>query len=362
MPSVGDSNTSNVQKRRALYSQFPWFGNISFVTNRDYSNYNALQLTLDQRNWHGLTQTFGYSFSHTLDVAGTDLAQAIYPDVSCPQCNYGPTPFDIRHRVTIRTSYDFPNKKGYAQMLEGWSVSSVINLQGATPWDTRDSTSNFSGTGKAERWNIFGNPADFSAFGRAEHVPCFGIVGSTFGKDLACTTVNPGSVAGLTDPQAIANAKVANMPKACITGAQAITPNPALVAAGDANAFGVQSLATVGCYVAGDSVIVPPAQGTFGNMGKGIFRSSAFRNWDISLRKNFRLVERLGAEFSFDMYNATNTPHFAIPGGNGNTSANDLLTPSGFGASAATPNVSNGNVVGGSGDARRYQLGLKFKF
>jgi len=358
MPAVGDSNTTNMQKRRALYSQFPWFGNISYVTNRDFSNYNALQFTMDQRNWHGLTQTFGYSYSHTLDVAGTDLAQAIYPDATCPQCNYGPTAFDIRHRVTIRTSYDFPNKKGYAQMLEGWSISSVVNLQGATPWDTRDGTStasssNFSGTGKAERWSIVGNPDDFSAFGKAEHVPCFGIANSPFGKDPACTSVGSASNTSAQN--------LALMPKACIDAANSLPTNPTILST-DARSTGLKSMGTLGCYMAGNSVIVPPAQGTFGNMGKGIFRSSAYRNWDISLRKNFHLVERLGTEFSFDMYNATNVPHFAIPGGNGNTSANDLLTPSAFGASTATPNVSNGNVVGGSGDARRYQFGLKLKF
>jgi hypothetical protein len=62
------------------------------------------------------------------------------------------------------------------------------------------------------------------------------------------------------------------------------------------------------------------------------------------------------------MYNVTNHAEYAIPGGNGNGSTNALNTPSGFGRSAATPNVSNGNVVAGSGDARRYQFGLRLTF
>src|SRR5262249_47627139 len=122
MPAPGDNVTANIQKRRALYNQFPWFGNVSLVTNRDYSNYNAVQATVNQRNWHGLTQTLGYTFGHSLDVAATDLAQGVFPDIRCPQCNYGPTPFDIRHRMTIRSSYDFPNVKGTGQLLEGWSI------------------------------------------------------------------------------------------------------------------------------------------------------------------------------------------------------------------------------------------------
>ena len=238
MPAVGPNDTTRNQTSRAYYNQFPWFGNISLVTNRDYSNYNALQMTLNQRNWHGLTQTVGYSFSHTLDVAGTDLAQSIYPDVRCPQCNYGPTPFDIRHRVTIRSTYNVPGVKGYAQMLEGWSIGSVLNLQGATPWAVSDASSNFSGTGKAERWNIFGDPKAFNSFGRYDHVPCFGVANSTFGKDPACTSV----------------ATVNLMPQACIDGANSSPINPSIPDTFNAKAVnntGIKQLAAIGCYVTG---------------------------------------------------------------------------------------------------------------
>jgi hypothetical protein len=357
-PAVGDNSNSRVQTSRPYYSKFPWMGNISQVINRDFSNYNALQMTFNQRSWHGLTSTLGYTYGHSLDVAATDLAQGIFPDVRCPSCNYGPTPFDIRHRVTARLTYDLPAVKGFAQMLEGWSISSVVNLQGATPWAVSDASSNFSGTGKAERWNIFGDAKDFNSFGRTENVPCFGITGSKFGKDGACTTVLIPSGA------VTAAAMVANMPAACVSAAAGTASNPAITQSTDItkHTTALASLADIGCYVAGSSVITPPAQGTFGNMGKGIFRSSAFHNWDVSVRKNMHIVERLNAQFQFDMYNVTNTAHFAIPGGNGNTSTNDLTTPANFGRSVATPNVSNGNVVGGSGDARRYQFGLKLTF
>jgi hypothetical protein len=371
MPGVGDNSNTNVLTRRPYYNRgtsgysYPWFGNISQVTNRDRSNYNALQLTLNQRNWHGLTSTLGYTWAHALDVAGTDLAQAVYPDARNPSGNYGSTPFDIRHRLTVRSTYDLPSKKGYGQMLEGWSISSVLNLQGATPWDTQDATSNFSGTGKAERWDIFGSPKAFNSYGHFDNVPCYGIKASKFGSDSACTPINITIPANTTVTTAmLTSASAPAAWGACVAAAASIASNPAITQSSDItkHTTALNSLADYGCYAAGDSVIVPLAQGTFSNMGKGIFRSSAFRNWDLQFRKNFQVIERLRAQFQFDMYNVTNTPHFAIPGGNGNTSANDLTTPSGFGRSVATPNVSNGNVVGGSGDARRYQFGLKLTF
>jgi hypothetical protein len=63
----------------------------------------------------------------------------------------------------------------------------------------------------------------------------------------------------------------------------------------------------------------------------------------------------MDAEFQFDMYNVTNSPQFASP-------ATDLTKPATFGASGSTPNVANGNVVQGTGEARRYQFGLKLTF
>jgi hypothetical protein len=121
---------------------------------------------------------------------------------------------------------------------------------------------------------------------------------------------------------------------------------------------GLDSLKSFGCYMVGNSVIVPPAQGTFGNMGRNIFRGAGLRLWDFSVRKKITITERLGSELQFDIYNVLNQPQFASPTGN-----NVLFTqPSVFGSSPATPNVSNGNVVGGTGDARRYQFGLKLIF
>ncbi len=217
----------------------------------------------------------------------------------------------------------------------------MINIQGGIPYDTRDTSNNISGTGEnTDRWDLIGDANDFNGYGRTAHIPCFGVAGSTFGKDTACTS----------------EATMSLMPAACVSAATALPINPAV------GTTGLQQLAAFGCYMSGNSVIVPPAQGTFGTMGKALFRGAPFQIGDVALRKHTRITERLDTEFQFDVYNVTNHPEFAIPGGNGNGSTNSLTQPSGFGRSIATPNVSNGNVVAGSGDARRYQFGLRLTF
>ena len=92
------------------------------AANKDHSNYNALQATLNQRNWHGLTSTVGYTYGHALDVTQTDITQNVNPNQQCPECDYGPTAFDIRHRVTARATYAIPGKKSFGHMLEGWQA------------------------------------------------------------------------------------------------------------------------------------------------------------------------------------------------------------------------------------------------
>jgi len=346
IPTPGPASKSAEQTSRPYYMTFPWMGKIIQVANKDHSNYNALQATLNQRNWHGLTSTVGYTYGHALDVTQADINMSVNPNAQCPECDYGPTSFDIRHRVTARATYLVPGKKSFGQILEGWQVSTLVNMIGAISYNGSDSSSDLSGTGEGttagfgDRWDLFGNIKDFNTFGRTAPIPCYGVTGSSFANP-ACTVV----------------ANVNLMPQPCINAANSLPTNPN-VPSSDGKSTGIKSLGALGCYMAGNSVIVPPAQGTFGNMNRNMFRGAGLRLWDLSLRKKIRITERVGSEFQFDMYNVTNTPQFASPSGSGAS----LTNPGVFGTSAATPNVANGNVVQGTGEARRYQFGLKFIF
>ncbi len=152
------------------------------------------------------------------------------------------------------------------------------------------------------------------------------------------------------------------MPQPCINAANSLPINPS-VPSTDAGSTGIKQLGVYGCYISGNSVIVPPAQGTYRHHGQGdLHAAQPFQIADASLRKEIRIKERIGAQFRFDIFNLTNHPEYAVPGGYGNGATNAIQTPSGFGRSTSTPNVSNGNVVQGAGDARRYQFGLRFTF
>jgi hypothetical protein len=77
---------------------------------------------------------------------------------------YGNSDFDIRHRFSLTASYATSGKPGFGQLLQGWKLNPIVNLQSGQPWNTNDTTFNFSGNGdSSDRWDFFGNPSDFNS-------------------------------------------------------------------------------------------------------------------------------------------------------------------------------------------------------
>ena len=51
-------------------------------------------------------------------------------------------------------------------------------------------------------------------------------------------------------------------------------------------------------------------------MGRNIFRDSGFKNWDVSVFKNFSVRERLRFQFRAELFNVFNHTQFFNPDGN----------------------------------------------
>jgi hypothetical protein len=121
-----------------------------------------------------------------------------------------------------------------------------------------------------------------------------------------------------------------------------------------------------GCYMEGNTVLIPPASGTIGNAGRGIFRGSSFKDWDLSLVKDTVFKERLTAQFRAEFFNVLNHPNIYNPTGPAGAGFNDPSAPqlpnkptSGFGCGCNTPDQASPNPVLGTGGSRSIQLGLK---
>ena len=322
-PTPGDNDPNAEQQRRPYYSKFPYFGNILQYSNVGYSNYDALQLNVLERNSHGLTLSGAYTLARAMTTqSGESDNFPFLKDSTNISSSYAPMNSTPRHHLGLTVNYDIPGKRGYGQMLEGWSVNSAFNYLSPTGVDFNDFVIDFSGTGniipfQGNYWNLYGSAGDFSKiFGRTTPIPFFD------GKTLP-------------------------FPQACITAAQAEPTNP------NVGSSGMNSLNAFGCYMAGKSVIVPPAFGTNGNMYRNEITGAPFREWNFSVTKQWKYRERLTAQFRAEAFNITNSRNYGPAGGEPSFSSS-------FGVSTAP--VTAGNAVNGTGDARRIQLGLKLLF
>ena len=316
------------QLGRPFNAQFPFLAFIYQMSNIYRSNYNGLQATLTARNVHGLSFVAGYTYAHALDDVGANwdfgAGLGLPQDSTHPQLEYASSDFDMRHRLTLSVTYAIPGKKSFGQLLEGWQLNSIVTLASAQPWGPIDAGDDVSRTGEfVDRWDFVGKPSDFQS--GPNGIPCFGFGG------------------GPCDP---------TIPAACISAATALGPSV------------LAALQTIGgCYMKGNSMMIPPALGTFGTMGRNVFRDSGFDNWDLSVAKNWKIVEQVSAQFRGEFFNFLNHPNFANPfGGQNGWAHNDPSAPGAFGCACATPDVAASNPVIGSGGSRAIQLSLKLIF
>ena len=82
-------------------AKFPYLGIINWLSNNNYANYNALQVSLTQRVWHGLSYVLGYTYSHALSISPDNWSFLQPIDSTNTKNLYGNSPFDIRHHFTL---------------------------------------------------------------------------------------------------------------------------------------------------------------------------------------------------------------------------------------------------------------------
>jgi hypothetical protein len=285
---------------------YPYIGYLDFLSNYASSIYHSLQVTLTKRYSHGLYLLAGYTYAHAIDTATSNTA-----GVPQNSLNYagdrGNGDYDIRNRFTMSVAYDLPSKKTKWQMLEGWQVTSIATLEGGEPYTLFDGDDDISLTGEFnDRWNIVGSPKNIH-WSPSTPLPYFS------------ADSNPACAATATTPALLA------------------------------------SLQFNGCYVQNGTLIVPPAFGTFGNMGRNIFRGPGFRNWDFGISKNWKLSEKVKLQIRGEVFNLLNDPNFDV------FSMNTNLFHTSVGTVTATPDLGQAsNPVLGSGGSRHIQLGAKF--
>jgi hypothetical protein len=224
------------------------------------SNYNSLQVSYRINGWHGITSALNYVYSKSLDTA-SDLedfvVNAAQPqDSNRPNLEYGPSNFNIPHRVTWVFSYELPNRGGSMQRIKnGWAFDSTVSLQSGQPFTLNyNAEDDYSGGGEGyDRPDVVGpivyhkrNPADYIDL-RSFAMPCD------------------------------------------------ITPAALLAPSGSASS---------------DCV---PGTRHYGNLGRNSLVGPTYKQWDFALYKDTAITERVKMQLRAEFFNILNHPNFSSP-------------------------------------------------
>ena len=330
-------------------AKFPYLNFVMQSQNGAFSNYDGLQVTVDQRLAHGLAFLAGYTYSHALDLYSSVSQGNILPsNPNNLRLNYGNSDNDVRHRFTFSPTYTIPGRKAPAQMLEGWSLNGILIVQSALGWYPDDNNkTDWLGTGEFAQafstqvgqfqyWNYSG---DRSAFNEGlSPIPCYAGANVSSSSSLA-----KGCLGQLT------TTAPASITAACQSAAQAPYAGNAQL-----QTLALAALANSTCFIQNGGVLTPPAFGTYGNATRGIFRGQPYYNVDFAVAKLWKFKERYSAQFRVESFNLFNRTDLAGP------SSSNPTSPSTFGVANNT--ADNGNAVLGSGGPRHIQFALKLTF
>jgi len=269
---------------------FPNLGPIEFRDNGGNSNYHGGELTLEKRFSRGLSFRGAYTYSKSIDESQEHLAAGGTGSFTQNAYNRrerrGPSDFDVRHRLALSYIYELPFGEGHSHLTNG-PLSYVLG-----GW-------RLSGTGGFRT----GRPFTLRAGNNDGTLagPRGGGLVSAFADCRRDGTLSNSerTIDRWFDPTAYATPAV--------TVGTTSTPR-------------------------------------LGNCGRNTLRGPGLTNFDMALARSFKFFgEGRNLEIRWEMFNMLNTPQFALPERNINSS-------------------SVGRITALAGDPRLMQFAAKFSF
>jgi hypothetical protein len=229
---------------------------VNFVNNNAYSNYNGLTLSIQEQNWHGLTARFNYTYSKALDLVSNGGLPF--------------TPFSVLNSITNQIDpFNVNANYGPADYDNRHSLTASYLYE--LPFKSQNRLMNAAIGG----WQISGTLFYHTGF------PFTVIDGATIGGLAATNNLGGGTIV----LQPISSKRNYTNGQACV-----LAP----------------------CFTTAD--FTAPADGfTGGVVGRNAFRGPGFLGGDMSVRKSFKVTERVNFQLGLNAYNWFNHANYAGP-------------------------------------------------
>ncbi len=243
---------------------------INMLTSEGYGNYNAFFLSLEARDWHGLTTRSNFTISKALGTAAVIQATSAFTvldpwDISA---NYGVQNFDLHYIYNLSTLYEVPffkGKKGVlGRALGGWTLAPLFTARSGAP--LRVNMTQGSGT-------------NCQSFG-----------------EVSCSSGNTYENAVLTSPYTAGNSAHKNL---TLTGAVGLNTNAA-----NNRGSGINMFENPDAVYAQFRRLLLGLDHRGG--GAGILRGLPTWNLDMSVSKDLKFTERVGMTFLAQFANVFN--------------------------------------------------------
>jgi len=302
------------------------YGSVDYKSDTGQSTYHALFVSLERRFSNGLSFQTHYTFSHSINDGAVGGGEANgQENVSCRQCDKGPSVFDVRQNFTMNAVYELPFGPGKTYLTAAGALGKIVGgweLSSIGIWHTGHPLTISMGLGG----NIQTGP--FMGFPYTYLLPD--------GNDQ--TNQRPDVVPGV--PLYLSGGGMNGMP---LINAAAFQAPPV-----DSNGNLTRC----------------------GNAGNGVARALNIWQVDLALMKETRLTERFGLQFGVQAFNVFNHVQLGDPGNltlnympGGDTPATagaNLSAPGNFGLITNTVNGLGTNT--GTGLPRQLQFMLRVKF
>jgi hypothetical protein len=168
---------------------FPNFGFIEWRTQRGRSEYKGFDMGLEKRFSKGYSLGVAYTLSDSKDNTSEHLSAQGSPSFPQDSRNldawWGPSDFDVRHRLAVNFVAELPFGKGkkYAQssfgenVLGNWTVAGIWASRSGRPFTVTQGTNNV-GTNMTGLPNMVGDPSGDETIERWFNVAAFQAVPS----------------------------------------------------------------------------------------------------------------------------------------------------------------------------------------
>jgi hypothetical protein len=137
-PFLAVSSSSLIAPGRSTNS------NIAQASSVGSSNYNAMWLSAQKATQRGLTLSANYSYSKSMDTNSLGSQGGyVFQNSYFPGNNYGPSDFDVRHRIAGSVVYELPFHGN--RLVEGYQTSGILQWQTGNPVNVVNPVSTFNG-------------------------------------------------------------------------------------------------------------------------------------------------------------------------------------------------------------------------